>query len=597
MLVVPEAAPTEQLLENQTIEKSQSFHLREVPNLGKRFLGRSALILSLAMGAGTALGIGESAVTPRHAEAATAFTNDYPDLTMPCEHAPYNTTGACANYDWGPKHTSAYNDPSEISSRGYAYRNCTDGVAYWVNEYDGVNIAGWGDAKNWSTAAPSNEVHTGNTNSIEPGDIAQDDAGTYGHVGFVTDVSTNTNGSIASITVAEMNKDAQGDFSHDTYASRSSSGNFIRNTSGATWGHFIDVNGPGKGLNNEILGGSGNSGLKESSAIVDRVTGRNIFYVGADNNIWQWSVIGGHWSNVKLQDGSSGEPVAPGTSPSAVEDLDTGRNVFYIGVDNAIWQWSVQNNAWHNNRLGGNVRPGTSPSAVTESSSGRNIFYVDANGTIEQLSVQHNQWLIVPLGGIALTGTSPTAVVDVATGRNVFYVGLDSRISQLSVMNNQWVNVELNDPASNQTVATGSSPNAVEDPSTGRNIFYAGVDNRVWQYSEQNGAWHNNKLTDGVGNQTVLPGTSPNAITDSETGRNIFYTGPDNQIWQYCVQNNAWHNFKLTGAGGNPAVDVGTSPGAVVDPTTGRNVFYFNNGSIWQWSVQNNTWTNFPLQY
>lgn len=191
---------------------------------------------------------------------ATTFVNDYPDGSMPCEHSPYNVTGACANYDWGPTHTEAYNDPSENSSRGYAYRNCTDGAAYWVEKYTGVKVgAGLGDAASWDNNAASHAgwtVFAGSSNGIEPGDIAQSDGGSYGHVGFVTDVARDSSGTVTSISTAEMNAAGTGLESEQTYSTKDSTGKFKRTGTTYYWDHFIDVNGIGKGLNNENLAGS-----------------------------------------------------------------------------------------------------------------------------------------------------------------------------------------------------------------------------------------------------------------------------------------------------------------------------------------------------
>jgi len=90
-------------------------------------------------------------------------------------------------------------------------------------------------------------------------------------------------------------------------------------------------------------------------------------------------------------------------------------------------------------------------------------------------------------------------------------------------------------------------------------------------------------------------GSTPDALTDGATGRNIFYNGADGRIWQWSVQNNQWNDFMLYGTGGIVPADGLTSPGSVVDSGTGRNVFYFNNGRIWQWSVQNGQWNDFNL--
>lgn len=133
---------------------------------------------------------------------ASADTLGYPNWNMPCEHSPYSTTERCANYDWGPVHTEAYDDPSEYSSRGYSYRNCTDYVA-WKLQSIGVpdsNTRGLGNAGNWYNNVPASE------RSSTP--VARGVAvtpGNPGHVAFVESVNSN-----GTITVSEYNYDGMG---------------------------------------------------------------------------------------------------------------------------------------------------------------------------------------------------------------------------------------------------------------------------------------------------------------------------------------------------------------------------------------------------
>ncbi|MBZ5735418.1 CHAP domain-containing protein [Nocardioides sp. TRM66260-LWL] len=132
---------------------------------------------------------------------------NYPYASMPCEHAPYSRSGGanyCKNFDWGPKHTESYNDPSEISPYGYAYRNCTD-FAAWMMASAGVPASkykGLGNAKTWGSRAASHGIRNDGSPSV--GSVAISTASTYGHVAVVTAVNGST------ITVVEYNKHADG---------------------------------------------------------------------------------------------------------------------------------------------------------------------------------------------------------------------------------------------------------------------------------------------------------------------------------------------------------------------------------------------------
>lgn len=184
---------------------------------------------------------------------AVTFVNDYPDMdAVDCS----NQFGI---YSWCKEENGqqGYVLDEAKSSRGFYYRNCVDGAAYWVKQYTGVTIPGsWGNAVNWDNAATSYTVKDGTTiNGIEPGDIAQSDDGAdgYGHVGFVISVNKDPNGTVTSITTAELNSAGTGQYSTPTYSNKNAGGKFIRSGSN-DWDHFIDVNGAGYGLGNEAVG-------------------------------------------------------------------------------------------------------------------------------------------------------------------------------------------------------------------------------------------------------------------------------------------------------------------------------------------------------
>jgi surface antigen len=260
-------------LNNNTSETNVTSRLQEIIRKAKRILGRHALVLTLATTSAATINVGEAAIIPTSAEAAT-FLQDYPNPDAQCEFGA-GIGASCTNpndsndkYDWyiDEDGNGVYTSSDELwSSRGYGYRNCTDGVAWWVSHnLPGYSVPSyWNNANSWDNNAPSNEVLPGNTNSIEPGDIAQSDDGSFGHVGFVVSVSKNTNGSVTSIKTAEMNKLGDGNYTGpdvNIYSSKNTSNKFIRSGSW-DWDHFIDVNGLGKGLNNESLSGGAVSSM------------------------------------------------------------------------------------------------------------------------------------------------------------------------------------------------------------------------------------------------------------------------------------------------------------------------------------------------
>ncbi|WP_166378992.1 CHAP domain-containing protein [Catellatospora methionotrophica] len=201
------------------------------------------------------------------ASATTTFGNDYPDLDA----------SPCGWSDWCKGGT-------DMSSRGYVFRNCTDGAAYWVMKYTGVSVSGWGNARNWDNAAAAagHTVKASTSDGIEPGDLAQSEGPTsYGHVGFVAKVNKSATGNVTSVEVAELNGsvDANGNptgqYRYQTYAP-------------GAWDHYIDVNGPNKGLGNETITRTLHTGVA-----YDESTGlTQVFSVDEDNTLretyWLW---------------------------------------------------------------------------------------------------------------------------------------------------------------------------------------------------------------------------------------------------------------------------------------------------------------------
>lgn len=175
------------------------------------------------------------------------------------EAYPHTQTAWDCSQTYGSATWCEGSPPNQYSMRGYTYRNCTDGAAFWAQYYLQQNISGYGNAADWDTAARSRNIITkaGSSNDVEQGDIAQSEdsvAPGVGHVGFVTEVEKDSSGTVIKIRVAEMNKMNTGLQTHDYYASKNNLGNFSRSFGSQDWDSFIDLNGPGLGLFNQPTG-------------------------------------------------------------------------------------------------------------------------------------------------------------------------------------------------------------------------------------------------------------------------------------------------------------------------------------------------------
>jgi hypothetical protein len=143
-----------------------------------------------------------------------AAAADYPYQDMPCIHAPYAIQGSaaawCSNYDWGLRRNDT-GAASTISPLGYAYRNCTDYVA-WRLAGDGIassQYRGLGHAKTWADRAQSRGLSVDGRPAA--GAVAVRPTGAYGHVAYVLAVYEDD-----TIRVAQYNKHGEGSFSEAT---------------------------------------------------------------------------------------------------------------------------------------------------------------------------------------------------------------------------------------------------------------------------------------------------------------------------------------------------------------------------------------------
>jgi CHAP domain len=145
--------------------------------------------------------------------ATGADTGGYPDAHLPCEQAPYAISGYCTTpdgpYDWGPVPavTPGWTVATTNSPRGYSYRNCTDWVA-WRLEQLGVPsslVQGLGNGGQWAANAVG---RAGLVVSSTPrrGDAAVQ-SGNPGHVAFVEAVYAD-----GAIQVSEYNRSFDGTY-------------------------------------------------------------------------------------------------------------------------------------------------------------------------------------------------------------------------------------------------------------------------------------------------------------------------------------------------------------------------------------------------
>lgn len=132
----------------------------------------------------------------------------YPDDGALCKWTGVRN-GPCDSYDWG--YRRANGTWSLVSSRGFNYRNCTDFVA-WFTGLTWSNFRfppGKGNAVDFKASAPNTSLQVTSKPSV--GDIAwwrRVKPRGLGHVAIVTAV----NGASNTVTIAEYNGNAEGNY-------------------------------------------------------------------------------------------------------------------------------------------------------------------------------------------------------------------------------------------------------------------------------------------------------------------------------------------------------------------------------------------------
>jgi surface antigen len=519
-----------------------------------------------------ALLFGATAVTVGTATPAAAVTvNDYPDRSMPCEHFSYYNTGTgywCDNYDWGPKHTEAYNDPSEISSRGYAYRNCTDYVA-WRLISEGVSasdVRGLGNGGEWYNNAPASK------RSLTPaaGDAAVkpiSGSDTYGHVAYVESVNAD-----GTITVTEFNHHQDGnpgtrtatpasmgftefvDFGVNPGSSTTTPTDYSQLGVGMA---FNPTSGlptiAARGPNNTLyvywqtssgswtgplgIGGAG-SAYSAPSIAFNPVTGLPTVVVqGPGNRLWvYWQTSSGSWTG-PLGVGAAGSTLA---APSLAFGPSGNATVAVRGPNDALWIYWMSAGSWYGPLgVGGANSTVAAPSIAVNPVSGLPTIAVQGPSNTLRVYWQttSGSWT-GPLGVGASGSTYAVPSLAFGSGGNatVAVRGPDNTLRVYWTGAGSWTG-PLGIGA---TDSTYSAPSLAVNPGTDLpSIAVQGPGNRLWLYWQQaSGSWTGPLGIAGSGSTYSAPAISFNPSSNNPT---IAAESVSNTLWAYWANSGAWY--------------------------------------------------------
>jgi surface antigen len=233
----------------ETVPFTAEQHSQTLSQQIRLYIGRVAASILLVVGGAT--------LRP---ETAFAETGGYPyaEANNVRPGSPYYEWGYknrehCGNYCDSPGGSTTLSDGKYYlySERGFAIRNCTDWTAKRVQDLTGKQVpVTLKNAKDWDNNAASDwSVDT----SPEPGDIAQSEAGIFGHVGVVEVADRDSSGKIVKVIISDYNRDQDGKYNRTDYYP-DANGTFWRDSAKTKkWDHFLDLNGTGKGVNGEDL--------------------------------------------------------------------------------------------------------------------------------------------------------------------------------------------------------------------------------------------------------------------------------------------------------------------------------------------------------
>jgi hypothetical protein len=331
-------------------------------------------------------------------------------------------------------------------------------------------------------------------------------------------------------------------------------------------------------------------------------TQARVFYVGTNNQLYNWYGNGTTWTNSVL---GVGEAAAVGTGLTAFwNPADTQANVFYVGANGQLYTWIWDGKSWANKVLGdGKGEPaalGTGLAAYwNPDKKEANVFYVGANGQLYNWYGNDTTWANAELGDgkgqPAALGTGLAAYWNPDKKEaNVFYVGANRKLYNWYWGSGVgWANAVLGG-GTGEPAAVARNLAAFWHPNgTQANVFYEGINGEIYTWA-WDGKWTNSAL--GTGEAAGLGRGLTAFWYPNGTQANVFYMGADGQIFKWDLTGTKWTNSAL---GKGVAAGQGTGLAAFWNPKgTQANVFYMAdkgepyNAPLYKWDLTGGGWTN-----
>jgi len=138
------------------------------------------------------------------------------------------------------------------------------------------------------------------------------------------------------------------------------------------------------------------------TAVLQSDGNQNVYYVGANGQVYDWYFDSSGWSNAQL---GSGEAVASGTGLAAVLQSDGNQNVYYVGANGQVYDWYFDSSGWSNAQL---AASSSQPPALTSADS--TTMSVGSAGSFTVTTTG------IPTPSLSESGTLPSGITFINNG-------------------------------------------------------------------------------------------------------------------------------------------------------------------------------------
>jgi hypothetical protein len=118
-----------------------------------------------------------------------------------------------------------------------------------------------------------------------------------------------------------------------------------------------------------------------------------VYYVGANDQIFNWYFNGAHWSNGQLGDGEAAKPTSGITS--VYQPANGDEQVFYTGTNGQLQSSLFNGFTWGNGVIGTGeaAQAGSALTASIFSSGQEKIYYMGADSTVNNWEGSPGSWV------------------------------------------------------------------------------------------------------------------------------------------------------------------------------------------------------------